>query len=96
MRIRFIDLDTPCPLLNPYFQLKGTECTGIWSEEILSLLEKARPAAGFEALCEGLGGLGVDKEEGRREESARGRGARGRSVKVESYRGLAEVGSLIH
>lgn len=97
MRIRFIDLDTPCPLLNPYFQLRGNECTGIWSEEILALLEKGRPGVGFEVLCTALGGLGIDKE-GPVHDRGMGRAwaaGRGRSVKVESYRGLAEVGTLL-
>lgn len=99
MRIRFIDLDTPCPLLNPYFHLRGEVCTGIWSDQILNLLEKTRPAAGFEELCEGLSGLGVDaKEGGGGDESARRKRTkgRGRSVKVESYRGLAEGATLLH
>ena len=103
MRIRFIDLDTPCPLLNPYFLLKGMEVSGIWSEEILAWLERARPGVEFEELCEGLGGLGVGKEvPGGLDERGRGRGAGGgrgmrvgRSVRVQSYRGLAEVGTLV-
>ena len=91
LRIRFIDLDTPCPLLNPYFQLKGNQCTGIWSDEILALLEKGRPEAGFVELHDVLGCVGLDKE-GRLEE----KGLRGRpsSIKVEGYRGLAEGGTL--
>lgn len=42
LRIRFVDLDAPCPLLNPYFHMTQTECTGIWNEEILSNVTKAR------------------------------------------------------
>ncbi|KAI9799919.1 MAG: hypothetical protein M1833_003841 [Piccolia ochrophora] len=45
LRVRYIDLDSPAPLLNPYFQLYGEWCTGIWTEELLSLLSSTRPGA---------------------------------------------------
>lgn len=47
LRIRFLDLDSPCPFLNPYFQLQDGICTGIWTEEILGALGQVRPAAVF-------------------------------------------------
>ncbi|KAA6410292.1 MAG: hypothetical protein FRX48_05713 [Lasallia pustulata] len=47
LRVRFVDLDTPCPLLNPFFALVGGRCEGVWSEEILGALEVARPGVGF-------------------------------------------------
>ncbi|OJJ61589.1 hypothetical protein ASPSYDRAFT_147256 [Aspergillus sydowii CBS 593.65] len=54
MRIRFIDLDSACPPLNPYFQLVGTNCTGLWNEPILEALHSARPNAQFVKLSDGI------------------------------------------
>ncbi|KAL4974107.1 hypothetical protein BDW66DRAFT_140626 [Aspergillus desertorum] len=54
MRIRFIDLDSACPPLNPYFQLVGTQATGLWNEPILEALHKARPEAQFVKLTDGI------------------------------------------
>ena len=54
IRIRFIDLDSPCALLNPYFQLKKGRCYGLWNEEILELLQVVRPGLGFAELGDGI------------------------------------------
>ncbi|PWY78048.1 hypothetical protein BO94DRAFT_472422 [Aspergillus sclerotioniger CBS 115572] len=54
MRIRFIDLDSACPPLNPYFQLVDNECTGLWSERILETLHEARPQAHYVELSDGI------------------------------------------
>jgi len=54
MRIRFIDLDSACGLLNPYFQLVDNKCTGLWSEQILETLHETRPTAHFEELSDGI------------------------------------------
>ncbi|RAK71399.1 uncharacterized protein BO72DRAFT_453745 [Aspergillus fijiensis CBS 313.89] len=54
MRIRFIDLDSACPPLNPYFQLVDGECTGLWSERILEALHEARPEAHYVELSDGI------------------------------------------
>ena len=48
MRIRFIDLDSPDPLLNPTFHLEENKAWGFWSPEILALLHAARPNVQFE------------------------------------------------
>ena len=48
IRIRFIDLDSPDPLLNPSFHLEGNRAWGFWSEELLHLLSSARPDTRFE------------------------------------------------
>ena len=56
MRIRFVDLDSPYAHMNPYFQLKGNEIAGIWSDSILANLAQARPKAQF--LMEDLGKTG--------------------------------------
>ena len=82
LRIRFIDLDAACPLLNPYFQLQRGVCTGLWSEEILEFLRRARPSAKYAELVDGLGMQAYDKE---------GRAITGwplqrpRSIKIGSY-----------
>lgn len=55
LRIRYIDLDSLNPLLNPYFHFQGnafdmsakSTCMGVWNEEILSLLRSARPGVEF-------------------------------------------------
>ena len=47
IRIRFIDLDSPTPLLNPMFHLEGDKAWGFWSDEILRILREARPQVQF-------------------------------------------------
>ena len=54
LRIRFIDLDSACQLLNPYFQLVNNKCTGLWSSEILEALHQSRPEAFFVELSDGI------------------------------------------
>ncbi|KAL4805319.1 hypothetical protein BDV18DRAFT_140688 [Aspergillus unguis] len=54
MRIRFIDLDSACAPLNPYFHISNTQCTGLWNEPILELLRDVRPAAQFVKLTDGI------------------------------------------
>ncbi|EAW10991.1 uncharacterized protein ACLA_066270 [Aspergillus clavatus NRRL 1] len=54
IRIRFIDLDSACPLLNPYFQLADNTCTGLWNEPILHKLNQFRPQARFVELRDGI------------------------------------------
>jgi len=97
LRIRFIDLDSPCPLLNPYFQLKEGKCTGIWNDEILEALGKARPGAGFEGLDYGDGeGMGLGRvldKEGR--VSVGWPGGRPKSIKVASYKAFAEGAVIV-
>ncbi|KAL9107902.1 MAG: hypothetical protein Q9227_007224 [Pyrenula ochraceoflavens] len=54
IRIRYIDLDSACPQLNPYFQLSNNVCHGLWNEEILRLLQKFRSNARYAELTDGL------------------------------------------
>ncbi|TVY87959.1 hypothetical protein LAWI1_G006636 [Lachnellula willkommii] len=69
LRIRFLDLVQiplvqtnefrfPSPSLNPYFQLKNNQCTGIWSDTILNELAHTRPRASFLDRAEYLGDIG--------------------------------------
>lgn len=62
LRIRFVDLESPMPLLNPFFQLKGSEVTGLWSDKILAALAKSRPAAEYPDLSDDFGGFKFDKD----------------------------------
>ncbi|TPX15252.1 uncharacterized protein E0L32_004529 [Thyridium curvatum] len=53
MRIRYVDLDSPAPPLNPYFLMRSDGvCSGVWSDAIVSELGRVRPAARFEDLSE--------------------------------------------
>ncbi|CAG8243067.1 unnamed protein product [Penicillium salamii] len=54
LRIRFIDMDSQLPMQNPYFELKGDWCTGLWSGPILRLLGNCRPHASFVELSNGI------------------------------------------
>ncbi|POS85169.1 hypothetical protein EPUL_002137 [Erysiphe pulchra] len=47
LKIRFIDLESQIPGLNPYFQYNKEKCTGIWSDSIVESLYRSRPAAFF-------------------------------------------------
>jgi hypothetical protein len=86
LRIRFIDLDSPNPLLNPHFHLdpNGT-CVGFWSEEILRLLGKARPHVVFEGTEEETGFEDVMDDEKVRKKP--------RSIHVKRYLAIADPGS---
>ena len=87
LRIRFVDLDSPTPLLNPYFQLHNRKCTGIWNEAILSLLCESRPAAAFEEdLSQDLA-----MEVKRGGSDGKELKTRPKSIKVASYREYASA-----
>jgi hypothetical protein len=90
LRIRFIDLESPMPLLNPYFQLKDNQCTGLWSEKILIALAAARPGASYEELSEDFGGITFDKE-GKIIPGEKGFKTRPLSMKVSSYERFSTI-----
>ncbi|KPI39803.1 uncharacterized protein AB675_3267 [Cyphellophora attinorum] len=54
VRIRYIDLDSECTHLNPYWILDGDYVWGIWSEEIVERLGECRPSAQFVELGDGI------------------------------------------
>lgn len=62
LRIRFIDLESQVPPLNPYFELENNRCTGIWSPSIVDALASSRPTASFVENAEILGELEVNKD----------------------------------
>jgi len=89
LRIRFIDLESPMPLLNPFFQIKDNFCTGLWSDKILIALATARPAASFVELSDDFGGISYDKE-GKVVPGEKTR-TRPLSMKVSSYEAFSTV-----
>lgn len=94
LRIRFLDLDSPNPLLNPYFHLQGNSVTGIWNDEILSLLRTARPKASYDCLDATDGG--ERHGDGFVDHILGGlvplpRGGRPKSMNVDAYSALAEA-----
>ncbi len=54
VRIRFIDLDSPCTLLNPYWLMEKNKVYGIWNEEIVERLNELRPGVGYVELGDGI------------------------------------------
>ncbi|EED19125.1 conserved hypothetical protein [Talaromyces stipitatus ATCC 10500] len=54
IRIRFIDLDAQCAVLNPYFHLADNKCMGLWSHEIVETLAQVRSTAHFVELADGI------------------------------------------
>lgn len=93
LRIRFLDLDSPNPLLNPYFHLQGNKVTGIWNDEILTLLRAARPDAEYEGLD--FADCGTKRGDRFAEHILGGlvplpRGGRPKSMNVDAYAALAE------
>lgn len=87
IRIRFIDLDSPNPLLNPTFHLEKNRAWGLWSEEIIGLLKEARPGVRFLGMRGHLGTL-LEAQELQEEPK--------RSTSVGYYRACAHGGALIH
>ncbi|KAK7894035.1 hypothetical protein LTR67_006736 [Exophiala xenobiotica] len=61
VRIRFIDLDSPCTLLNPYWQLENGRVYGIWNEDIVERLSEVRPDISYEELSDGIEPVGWHK-----------------------------------
>ncbi|OAA62238.1 hypothetical protein ISF_05247 [Cordyceps fumosorosea ARSEF 2679] len=62
MRIRFVDLDSAVPGLNPYFLFQHGECSGVWSDKIINEMAKARPGSKFPELSESFGNISYTKE----------------------------------
>jgi hypothetical protein len=90
LRIRFIDLESPMPLLNPFFQMKDNSCTGLWSEKILIALAASRPAACYVELSDDFGGITYDKE-GKIIPGDKTSRTRPLSMKVSSYEAFSTV-----
>ncbi|KAJ9150248.1 F-box-like domain-containing protein [Pleurostoma richardsiae] len=87
LRIRYVDLDSPVPPLNPYFLLRDGWCSGVWSDEILAELNRVRPDARFEDLSDSFGEVGYNKD-GRMVISPEFPCSRVLSLKLSNYRFL--------
>lgn len=87
VRIRFIDFESACPQLNPYFRISKNHCYGLWNEEILNLLPEVRPRLQYVHLEEGIANP-VRKEDG----PTRGLFPlrRPKAIKSSTYRVIAE------
>jgi hypothetical protein len=62
LRIRYVDLDSPFPPLNPHFLLRNGRCSGVWSDAIIAEMNRAQPSARFEELSESFGEVGYRKD----------------------------------
>ncbi|KAI1341173.1 hypothetical protein F5Y15DRAFT_406585 [Xylariaceae sp. FL0016] len=62
LRIRFVDLDSPVPPLNPYFMIRDGWCSGVWSDQILTEINRIRPDLRFDGTVESFGEVGYNKE----------------------------------
>jgi len=99
VRIRFIDLDSPCTLLNPYWQLERKKVYGIWSEEIVERLAEVRPDIQYEELSDGIesGDYMKDSADTVAGEAGAGAGTslypkwKPRSIKTSSYKLVADT-----
>lgn len=80
--------DSPVPPLNPYFMLRDGWCSGVWSDTIVTELNKARPSARFEELAESFGEVGFNKD-GRMVISPEFPRSRALSLKLSNYAYLA-------
>ena len=88
VRIRYIDLDSPIPLMNPCFHLESGLAWGFWSHDVCNGLRFARPESRFLGLRNrqvesDAAGRGVAVPPKPREEGAK------RSMSVDYYRELA-------
>ncbi|RDA93251.1 hypothetical protein CP533_6489 [Ophiocordyceps camponoti-saundersi (nom. inval.)] len=88
LRIRFVDLDSLLPPLNPYFLLKDRQCTGVWSDTIVAEMARVRPEATFDHLSETFGNI-VYSKEGRMVVSPENPHSRISSLKLSNYQALA-------
>ena len=81
-------IDSPVPPLNPYFVMRDGWCSGVWSEAIVSELNRVRPDIRFEELSETFGEVGYNKE-GRMVISPEFPKSRVLSLKLSNYAYLA-------
>lgn len=55
IKIRYIDLDSPCQQLNPYWHVEKNIVTGIWNDRIVEKLAETRLDIQYERLEDGIG-----------------------------------------
>lgn len=88
LRIRFVDLESVLPPLNPYFLMRNGECSGVWSNKIVDELASARPDATFVELSDSFGNVVYNKD-GRMVITPEYPRTRITSLKLSNYRSLA-------
>ncbi|KAF4505605.1 hypothetical protein G6O67_007536 [Ophiocordyceps sinensis] len=88
LRIRFVDLDSLLPPLNPYFLLRQQRCTGVWSDLIVTEMARVRPDVSFAELSDSFGNIMYSKE-GRMIVSPENPRTRISSLKLSNYQALA-------
>jgi hypothetical protein len=88
IRIRFVDLESVLPPLNPFFIMSNNECTGVWSGEILSEMNRVRPNVQWNELSDSFGNIVYNKE-GRMVISPEEPGRKITSLKLSNYRMLS-------
>ncbi|PNP44704.1 hypothetical protein TGAMA5MH_03511 [Trichoderma gamsii] len=88
LRIRFVDLDSVLPPLNPFFLMQNGKCTGVWSEQIIAELNRVRPETTFPGLSDTFGNI-VYSKDGRMIIAAEPSRQRITSLKLSNYRSLA-------
>lgn len=84
VRIRFLDLDCPRPLVLPYWHYENNTSTGVWSTKILAALDASRrkPSYSITADVDLFRGLAAGLTSS----------ARPKSLHIEEYEALARVG----
>ncbi|KAK1247232.1 hypothetical protein MKX07_002141 [Trichoderma sp. CBMAI-0711] len=88
LRIRFVDLDSVLPPLNPFFLVQGGKCTGVWSDVILTEMNRVRPDVTFPGLSDSFGNI-VYSKDGRMIIAPEPSKTRITSLKLANYRSLA-------
>ncbi|KAF5009069.1 hypothetical protein FDECE_4692 [Fusarium decemcellulare] len=88
LRIRFVDLDSVLPPLNPFFVMRNKACSGVWSERILSEMGRVRPDVTFTELSESFGNIVYNKD-GRMVITPEPPKTKITSLKLSNYRSLA-------
>ncbi|KAH8173783.1 hypothetical protein LIA77_05202 [Sarocladium implicatum] len=88
LRIRFVDIESAFPALNPYFILSDQQCTGVWSDDIVAQMSRVRPDAFFPELSNSFGDIYYNTQEGRIVVAPEITQPRLASLKLSNYRTL--------
>ncbi|RFU78722.1 hypothetical protein TARUN_3510 [Trichoderma arundinaceum] len=88
LRIRFVDLDSVLPPLNPFFLMQNGKCTGVWSDYIIAEMNRVRPNITFPGLSDTFGNI-VYSKDGRMIIAPEPSRPRITSLKLSNYRSLA-------
>ncbi|KAG5997297.1 hypothetical protein E4U43_002687 [Claviceps pusilla] len=88
LRIRFVDLESILPPLNPYFLIANGQCSGVWNDTILAEMGRVRPEVSFAELSDSFGNISYNKD-GRMVIVPEYPRTRITSLKLANYRSLA-------